>query len=267
MKAMDAMTAEKKGSMSPGFCRIRKLALGGVLMTALALTAVPVPAQAQPAMAGASAFSRSLATPSLVALAAPESQAEKADPAEQIRGISLWLDKAAHGLHTNRNTLWSVVMVLNTLALFVILYWILFRGKEWSLSGAMRERSQTIRKSIEEAEQSWQQAQQRLTEVEARIAHLDEEIAALQAASQTEAENEYQRLVAGARQEAATIAHLGQLEMEAAAKQARQELKALAAALVVETAERRLRESMNPELDQEVVRGSLRSLRNGRSQA
>ena len=237
-------------------------------MSALALGALPVHAQARP-VAEPAAVSTPMLNPALVGLAAPEaaSQAEKADPAEQIRGISLWLNKASHGLHANRNILWSIVMVLNTLALFAILYWILFRGKDWSLSGAMRERSQSIRKSIDEAEQSWQQAEQRLAEVEARIANVDRELAALAASAQAEAENEYKRLVAEARDEASTIAHLGQVEIEATAKQARQELKALAATLVVETAERRLRDSMSPELDQEVVRSSLRALRNGQSQA
>jgi F-type H+-transporting ATPase subunit b len=244
------------------------MAMGGVLMAALALGALPAGAQARP-VAEPIAVTTPVLNPALVGLAAPETaaQTEKADPAEQIRGISLWLNKAAHGLHTNRNVLWSVVMVLNTLALFFILYWILFRGKEWTLSGAMRERSQAIRKSIEEAEQSWQQAQQRLADVESRIANVDREMAALTASAQTEADSEYQRLVAEAREEAATIAHKGQIEIEAATKQARQELKALAAALVVEAAERRLRDSMNPELDQEIVRGSLRALRNGQSQA
>lgn len=247
------------------------MVMGGVLMIALALGALPAPAQSVAPSAGMSvpALQTAALSPALLGLAVPEAahQAEKADPAEQIRGISLWLNKASKGLHANRNTLWSVVMVLNTLALFYILYWILFRGKEWTLSGAMRERSQAIRKSIDEAEQSWQQAQQRLAEVEARIANVDREIAALAASAQTEAENEYKRLVAEAREAAVTITHLGQIEIEAAAKQARQELKALAAALVVEAAERRLRDSMSPELDQEVVRGSLRALRNGKSQA
>lgn len=261
---MAAMSSENQELKHAGLRRLQRMAMGGLLMTALALGALPAMAQAQPV-----AQTVTVSAPALLGLAAPEAatEAAKADPAEQIRGISLWLNKASHGLHTDRNILWSIVMVLNTLALFAILYWILFRGKEWSLTGAMRERSQAIRKSIDEAEQSWQQAQQRLAEVEARIANVDRELANLATSAQAEAENEYKRLVAEARQEATTIAHMGQVEIEAAAKQARQELKALAAALVVETAERRLRESMNPELDQEVVRGSLRALRNGQSQA
>lgn len=263
---MAAMSSQRQEMKRAGLRRLQRMALGGVLMAALALGALPV--QAQP-VAEPTAVTTSVLNPALVGLAAPEAstQTAKADPAEQIRGISLWLNKAAHALHADRNTLWSIVMVLNTLALFFILYWILFRGKEWSLSGAMRERSQGIRESIEEAEQSWQQAQQRLTEVEARIANVDRELAALAASAQIEAENEYKRLVAEARDEANTIAHLGQIEIEAATKQARQELKALAAALVVETAERRLRDSMTPELDQEVVRGSLRAMRKSHSQA
>ncbi len=267
------MSFQKLDLKRSGKQRLRRVALGGALMAALALGAFPAQAQAravaQPMPVSTPALQTVTLNPALLGLAAPEaaSPAEKADPAEQIRGISLWLNKASHGLHANRNILWSIVMVLNTLALFAILYWILFRGKEWSLPGAMRERSQGIRRSIDDAEQSWQHAQQRLAEVEARIANVDRELADLSASAQTEAENEYKRLVAEARETAATIAHIGQAEIEAATRQARQELKALAAALVVETAERRLRDSMNADLDQEVVRGSLRALRNGRSQA
>lgn len=242
---------------------------GGLLIAALAAALLPVGMQARTVAFSVPAPMVAMAVPAAAQTAAPAEtpKAEPADPGEQIRGISLWLKKTAAVLHTNRTLLWSIVMVLNTLALFAILYWVLYRGKEWSLPGAMKERSATIRQSIDEAELSWQKAQQRLAEVEARIANLAAEIAALQSAAQGEAEAEYKRLVAEARAEATTIAHQGQIEIEAASKQARQEIKALAAALVVDIAERRLRDTISPEMDREVVRGSLQALRNGRSQA
>jgi len=176
-----------------------------------------------------------------------------------IRNVSWWLPQGAA-----RDTVWTIVLVANLLVLVWLLHKFLFRGADWSLPKALRERGETIREQMQAAERAQQEAQSRLAQIEARIAGLPEELAGLAREAEAEAAAEYQRLVEASQRDAERILHLGRQEIEAAAKLAQKELKGLAATLAVDLASRRIRERLTPEQDATVVENAVASLKLGR---
>ena len=175
-------------------------------------------------------------------------------------GISWWLNRCAHDLHVSPNLLKLLVLAANLFLLLWFLHKVLFRGKEFSIPRSIRQRGQDIRHGLQRAESEWEGAKARLAEIEGRIAGQAGEIDAIRARAAEEAEAEYQRVLREAEAQLGRVRHLAAAEIDAATKQARQELKALAAKLVLELGERHLRESMTAELDGEVVRTSLAAL-------
>lgn len=172
-----------------------------------------------------------------------------------MRGVSWWLPHGAA-----RELAWIAVFALNLLVLVVFLYYVLFRGKGFSIPGALRKRGEGIQTQMQEAEAARQRAEQRLAEIEARIAGLPREIEALKSAGESEARAEYERLVEASRREAEQLIHMGQLEIAAAGRLAEKELNALAAALALDLATQRLKERLTADLDRELVRGAIAQL-------
>jgi F-type H+-transporting ATPase subunit b len=114
-----------------------------------------------------------------------------------------------------------------------------------SLPGMFRARTQSIRKTMDEAERASADATRRLTEIESRLAKLDGEIAGMRAQAETEAAAEEQRIKAAAEEEARKIVESAGQEVGAAARLARRELKAYAAELAVSLAEKRIQVDAN----------------------
>ncbi|HUX67840.1 MAG TPA: ATP synthase F0 subunit B [Terriglobales bacterium] len=176
-----------------------------------------------------------------------------------IRNVSWWLP---HG--PARDTVWTLVLVLNVAVLAWLLHKLLFRGAGWSVPQALRERGEGIRAQMQAAERAQQEAQARLQAIEARIAGLPQELAGLAREAEAEAAGEYRRLVEASERDAERILNLGRQEIEAAAKLAQKELKGLAATLAVELAGQRIRERLTPEQDAAVVEQAVASLKLGR---
>jgi F-type H+-transporting ATPase subunit b len=109
-----------------------------------------------------------------------------------------------------------------------------------SMPGMFRARTQTIRKTMDEAQRASADARRRLGEIESRLAKLDGEIAAMRAQAEAEAAAEEQRIKAAAGEEARKIVESAGQEVEAAARLARRELKAYAAELAISLAEKRI---------------------------
>ncbi len=120
-----------------------------------------------------------------------------------------------------------------------------------SLPGMFRARTQTIRKTLDEAQRASSDATRRLTEVESRLAKLDGEIAGLRAQAEQEAATEEQRIKAAAEEDARKIVESAGQEVEAAARLAKRELKAYAAELAVTLAEKRIQ--VDSKTDQALV--------------
>ena len=110
-----------------------------------------------------------------------------------------------------------------------------------SLPGMFRARTQSIRKTMEEAQRASADANRRLSEIESRLAKLDAEIAALRSEADAQAAAEEQRIKAAAEEDARKIVESAGQEVEAASRVAQRELKAYAAELAVSLAEKRIK--------------------------
>jgi F-type H+-transporting ATPase subunit b len=109
-----------------------------------------------------------------------------------------------------------------------------------SLPGMFRARTQSIRKTMEEAQRASADAERRLSEIEGRLSKLDSEIAAMRSQAEAEAAAEEQRIQASAGEDARKIVESAGQEVEAAARLAQRDLKAYAAELAVSLAEKRI---------------------------
>jgi F-type H+-transporting ATPase subunit b len=108
------------------------------------------------------------------------------------------------------------------------------------LPGMFRARSESIRKTMDEAQRASADAGRRLGEIEGRLSKLDSEIAAMRSQAEAEAAGEEQRIKAAAEEDARKIVESAGQEVESAARLAHRDLKAYAAELAVSLAEKRI---------------------------
>ncbi len=176
------------------------------------------------------------------------------------RRLSLWLHWLAGRLGVTPHTLWEAVSLLNFLAMVGLLYWVLFRLKNWSLPGFLRQRGDQIQARMRDAEAAHREAEIQFQAAQARLAGLDQECRALRDASERQAQAEYQRLLEAARQEADQVAARVRQEIGAAARSARQQLRQYAGELAVQLAEQQALRQLTPELDEAIVQQGLEEL-------
>lgn len=112
------------------------------------------------------------------------------------------------------------------------------------------ERSEQIRKALEEARAAKEAAEREVARVMARVEQLDQEVAHLKNEAVAQAEAERQRILDAARNEAERIKASAHEEIGLMVKNARQELREHSAALVVQMAEDKIKAEIRPE-DQE----------------
>ncbi len=134
-----------------------------------------------------------------------------------------------------RSAYWLAI-ALNFAVIAAAVIWFI----KTKLPGMFRSRSESIRKTMEEAQSASADAGRRLTEIEGRLAKLDSEIAAMRSQAQAEAAGEEQRIKAAAEEDARKIVKSAGQEVEAAARLAHRELRAYAAELAVSLAEKRI---------------------------
>ena len=136
-------------------------------------------------------------------------------------------------------------------------YWVLYTidfliialaiGWIWkkNIPGAFRERTATIRKTMDEAQAASADANRRLSEIEGRLAKLDQEIAGMRASAESEAAAEEQRIRAAAEEDSRKIIAAAQAEIESSSRLAQRELKAYAAELAITLAEQKIQVDAN----------------------
>ena len=127
-----------------------------------------------------------------------------------------------------------------------------------NLPSMFRTRTQTIQRGIAEARKASEEANQRLADIEARLAKLDSEIGALRAAAEKEAAAEEHRVQQAAEEDVRRVVEVAEVEVAAAAKAARRELKAYTADLAVTLAQKRIQ--IDAATDQELVRSFVSEL-------
>lgn len=120
------------------------------------------------------------------------------------------------------------------------------------LPGAFRARTSSIQKAMQQAQKASEEAQRRLADIDNRLKKMDGEIAAMRDAAEKEAAAEEARIHDAAQEEGRRIITGAQLEIAAAAKTARRDLRAFAADLAVGLAQKQIR--IDAGTDQALVR-------------
>jgi len=157
-----------------------------------------------------------------------------------------------------------VALGLNFAVIVFLIYW--FARK--TVPVALRNRTESIQRALEEARSASQEANRRLGEIEARLQKLGSEVAQMQAVAEKEAEAEEGRIKAAAEEDIRKVVQAAEQEIAAAAKQARRELMSHTADLAVALARKQIQ--VDPATDQVLVRnfaGKLSSDDGGKERA
>jgi len=120
-------------------------------------------------------------------------------------------------------------------------------------------RQAEIQKAIEEARKASAEADARLGEIEGRLSRLDSEIAEIRAAAEGDFSAEEQRIKADAERDAQHVIEAAEQEISAAARSAQRDLKAFAAGLAVDLAEKKIK--VDEPTDEALVKGFAERLR------
>jgi F-type H+-transporting ATPase subunit b len=144
----------------------------------------------------------------------------------------------------------------NFFLLVALIYW---KGYP-RLTVALRERSNLIRRAIEEAQQLREEARQRLAEIESRWARLDSEIASIRAVAEAGMKNSELHWRAATESAGRRILKNAEREIEAAAQRAQHELRAFAAELAVSIARQTIH--LGERTDQYLIRAFAKRLGN-----
>ncbi len=147
-----------------------------------------------------------------------------------------------------------VAMLIN----FLIVAGFIYAVSRSRVPAMLRARTEAIQQGMKEARAASDDARRRLGEVESRLAKLDSEIAELRTAAEKEAQAEEARIRVAAEEDVRKVLQAAEQEIDAASRQARRELKSLAAGLAVDLAEKKLK--VDKTTDQALVRQFVRQL-------
>ena len=123
-----------------------------------------------------------------------------------------------------------------------------------------QSRTESIRKSIVEAQQAKIDAERRAAEMEARMSALGSEIEKFRAQSQQEMAEEWARIRHETAAQIERLERQAEIEIESAGKAARRELRDFAAGLAVDLAERRIRARLDQGTEASLIDGFVRDL-------
>lgn len=143
---------------------------------------------------------------------------------------------------------------------FAILAGVLFYFLRKPLSSFLKERSELLRKSIDDAAKARAEAAEKLSAIEARTAALADEIAAMNAKMDAEAGAEAQRLRETAAVEISRIRAQSEFAGEQEVKKAREELRREASLLSTQAAEELVRKTLSPADQERLVRENLEKI-------
>jgi len=124
----------------------------------------------------------------------------------------------------------------------------------------LKERSELMRKSIDDAANARAEAARKLEAVDARMAKLSEEVAAMNAKMDAEAAVEAQALRDTVTAEIARIKKQAEFTGEQEVKKARAELQQEAALLSAKAAEELVRKSLSPEDQERLVKENIQKI-------
>ena len=143
---------------------------------------------------------------------------------------------------------------------FLILAGVLVYFLRKPLSSFLKERSELLRKSIDDAAKSRAEAAEKLAAIETRTAKLADEIAEMNAKMDVEAAAEARRLQEAAAVEISRIRAQAEFAGEQEVKKAREELRQEASLLTARAAEDLVRKTLSPEDQERLVRENLEKI-------
>jgi len=145
---------------------------------------------------------------------------------------------------------------------FVILLFLLQKVLYKPLLTKMSERTDAIRKSLEEAQNARAEAAKQQQENAERLRAAHAEAAAIRAAALKEAAEEQRKLVEAARAEAARLVESARAQMETDIRRAREELRREVSDLAIGVAEKLIRKSLDDADHRRIVAEAVSQLRN-----
>ncbi len=151
-----------------------------------------------------------------------------------------------------------IVQVINFLVLLMILTKLLYKP----FVAKMEERTEAIRKSLEEAQAARAQAAQQQEENEVRLRAAHAEAAAIRAQAVKEAADEQKRLVDAARGESQRLVDTAKAQLDADVRRAREELRREVGELATAVAEKLIRKSLRDEDHRRIVADAIAKVGN-----
>lgn len=142
-----------------------------------------------------------------------------------------------------------IVQVVNFVVLLVILTKLLYRP----FLAKMEERTEAIRKSLEEAQAARAEAARQQEENEGRLRAAHAEAAAIRTQALKDAAEEQRRLVDAARAESQRLVDTAKAQLEADVRRAREELRRDVADLATAVAEKLIRKSLRDDEHRRIV--------------
>jgi len=143
---------------------------------------------------------------------------------------------------------------------FLILAGVLVYFLRKPLSSFLKERSELLRKAIDDAAKARAEAAEKLAAIETRTAKLSDEIAAMNAKMDVEAAAEARRLQEAATVEISRIRAQSEFTGAQEVKKAREELRREASLLTARAAEELVRKTLSPEDQERLVRENLEKI-------
>lgn len=143
---------------------------------------------------------------------------------------------------------------------FLLLAGVLVYFLRKPVSSFLKERSDLLRKAIDDAAKARAEAAEKLAAIEARTANLADEIAGMNAKADVEAAAEARRLQETAAVEIARIRAQSEFTGEQEVKKAREELRREASMLTARAAEELVRKTLSPEDQERLVRENLEKI-------
>ena len=151
-----------------------------------------------------------------------------------------------------------IIQMINFLILLFLLQKVLYKP----LLAKMNERTEAVRKSLDEAQHARAEAAKQQQENAERLRAAHAEAAAIRAAALKEAGEEQRKLVEAARVEAARLVESARAQMETDIRRAREELRREVSDLAIEVAEKLVRKSLDDADHRRIVAEAVSQLRN-----
>jgi len=171
-----------------------------------------------------------------------------------VPAVALASSESGEGLINFDKSL--IIQAVNFLLLLFVLTKLLYRP----IVAKMDERTQAIKKSLDEAQAARAEAAREREEHAARIQAAHAEAQSIRAAALKEAAEEQHRLVEAAREEANRLVTSTRAELTQEVRQARQALRQEASDLAVQVAERLIRRSLRDDDHRRIVDDAIARL-------